>query len=292
MSDLERIAELEAQVERLERDLAQSQGLRRDAVAARDLQTAKLKRTREQLDHLRGRRAVRMALALSNRSRGLVGGVRRLVTMPRRAARAIRRRGRSAATPRDPQRATPDAERELAAAIRGDLAPVTLDHGPLVSIVILNRDGRDHLERCLRAVAATAYRDVEIIVVDNGSTDGSAELAEGMELPFPLRVIRNAENRSFSDANDQAAAVADGKLLLFLNNDVEPITEGWLGSMVETLTTSGAHAVGARLIYPANRGGTRAGARFADLTLQHRGVAFDRREAVPRQPLPSRSGPR
>jgi GT2 family glycosyltransferase/glycosyltransferase involved in cell wall biosynthesis len=276
MNDLERIAELEAQVARLERDLAQSQELRRHAVAARDLQVAKLQRTQEQLEHLRARRAVRMALQLSNSSRSIA----RLLAIPRRAVRAIRRRGRARGTPGRPQ-ATPDAERNLAAAIRRDMTPATLDNGPLVSIVILNRDGRDHLERCLRAVATTIYRDVEIIVVDNGSTDGSADFAEVFELPFPLRVLRNTENRSFSDANDQGAAVGTGELLLFLNNDVEPITEGWLGYMVETLTTSGAAAVGARLIYPSHRGVSRAGARFADLTLQHRGVAFDRGEAVP-----------
>ena len=190
MNDRERIAELEAKVERLERDLAQSQDLRRQAVAARDVQLAKLKGTRAQLKQLRGRRAVRIALGLSRRTQRVVAPVRRLVTIPSRVVRAVRRRGRAARTRGHPP-ATPGAERELAAAIRRDLPPTTLDNGPLVSIIILNRDGRDHLERCLRAVATTAYRDVEIIVVDNGSTDGSAELAEGFELPFPLRVIRN-----------------------------------------------------------------------------------------------------
>jgi GT2 family glycosyltransferase/glycosyltransferase involved in cell wall biosynthesis len=280
MTDRERISELEARVKALERDLAQSQELRRQAVAARDEQADKLKQTREQLKRLRERRAVRIALDLSSHTRRIVRPIRRLLAIPRRAIRAIRRRGRTGVTP-DAPRATADAERDLAAAIQRDLPPATLENGPLVSIVILNRDGRDHLERCLRAVATTAYRDVEIIVVDNGSTDGSADFAEDFELPFPLRVLRNLENRSFSDANNQAARVATGDLLLFLNNDVEPITEGWLGYMVETLTASGAAAVGARLIYPSHRGVKRAGARFADLTLQHRGVAFDRSEAVP-----------
>ena len=118
-------------------------------------------------------------------------------------------------------------------------------------------------------------------MVDNGSTDGSAEMAERLDLPFPLRVLRNSENHSFSDANDQGVEVAAGSLICLLNNDVDPITEDWLGYMVETLTTRDAAAVGARLIYPRHRGGRRAGTHFADLSLQHDGVTFDRTEPIP-----------
>jgi GT2 family glycosyltransferase/spore maturation protein CgeB len=147
--------------------------------------------------------------------------------------------------------------------------------------VILNRDGRSHLERCLAAVATTAYRDVEVMVVDNGSTDGSADLAERFAMPFPIKVLRNADNKSFSEANGQGVELATGDLICFLNNDVDPITEHWLGYMVETITTTDAAAVGARLIYPRHRGGRRAGSRHADLTIQHAGVAFDRAEPIP-----------
>ena len=51
--------------------------------------------------------------------------------------------------------------------------------------------------------------------------------------------------------------------------------------MVETMAARDAVAVGARLIYPRHRGGARAGASHADLSLQHAGVEFDRSEAVP-----------
>lgn len=167
--------------------------------------------------------------------------------------------------------------REVLEALPG----TAVDHGPLVSIVILNRNGREHLERCLGAVASTTYRDVEIIVVDNGSTDGSPELAESFELPFPIRIIRNDRNRSFSDANAQGVEVAAGTLICFLNNDVDPITDDWLGYMVETMLDREAVAVGARLIYPRHRGGVRAGSDLPDLSLQHAGVDFDRAKAVP-----------
>jgi GT2 family glycosyltransferase len=180
------------------------------------------------------------------------------------------------------------AEGALAERIRRDRPADAPEFGPLVSIVILNRDGRDHLERCLRSLAGTAYQDAEVIVVDNGSTDGSPELVNDVTLPYPVHLIRNAENRTFSDANAQAVAIANGELVCFLNNDIEPITPDWLGSMVATMQRTGAVAVGARLIYPHGRGGPRSGARYRDLSLQHRGVDFDRTKPVP---MPRPMGP-
>ena len=215
-------------------------------------------------------------MAASSRLRRLVTSTRRIPRLPRRAVRSIRRR-----LGQRRLRASPAAEQALIAALSTDPSLSTPERGPLVSIVILNRNGREHLERCLTAVAATAYRDIEIIVVDNGSTDGSAELAMGLDLPFPLRVVRNRDNRSFSDANGQGAALARGELICFLNNDVDPITPQWLGDMVETMMSRQAVAVGARLIYPRHRGGARAGSNHPDLSLQHAGVGFDRSKAVP-----------
>ena len=174
-------------------------------------------------------------------------------------------------------RATEGAEEALAAALLKALPGTRFVDGPLVPIVILNRDGREHLARCLGALASTAYRNVEIIVVDNGSTYGSPELAESFELPFPVRVIRNEVNRSFSEANGQAVEVVAGELICFLNNDVDPITDDWLGYMVETMTARQAVAVGARLIYPRHRGGVRAGKNHADLSISTRGWASSRR---------------
>ena len=172
-------------------------------------------------------------------------------------------------------------ERALVERVRAELDPATVTSGPLVSIVILNRDGYAHLDRCLRALATTVYRDIEVIVIDNGSTDGSPDLVERLHLPFPSRVIRNRENRPYGDANAQGVALARGELICLLNNDVEPITEDWLGYMVETITSGGADAVGARLIYPSHRGSKRAGMRIPDLRLQHGGVDFDRAHGLP-----------
>ena len=147
--------------------------------------------------------------------------------------------------------------------------------GPTVTIAVLNRNGRHHLKRLIPALERTSYEPLELIVVDNGSTDGSVEHLRGVRTRFPLRVIENAANLSFSAANNQAVDASDGELVLLLNNDVEPATPDWLGHMVETLTERDAVAVGARLIYPRrSRLDNQGDLTFPDLTLQHRGAHF------------------
>jgi len=80
----------------------------------------------------------------------------------------------------------------------------------------------------LRSLADQIGVDFETIVVDNGSTDGSAELAE---TEFGARVIRNAENRGYCAANTQGMAAARGELIALLDNDAEA-APGWLAALV------------------------------------------------------------
>ncbi len=87
-----------------------------------------------------------------------------------------------------------------------------------VSIVVVSWNTRDLLRRCLATVSAPAGRHTaEILVVDNGSADGSADMVRG---DFPrVRLISNAENRGFAAANNQAIRCARGRYLLLLNSD-------------------------------------------------------------------------
>lgn len=168
--------------------------------------------------------------------------------------------------------APPAGRVALAERLRERLGPVPeLPEWPPVSIVVLNRDGEDHLRLLLpRLATATDYPRFELILVDNDSSDGSVELARSLDLPFPLTIVENDENLSFSDANDDAAERAAFDLLLFLNNDVEPFEPGWLKELVAGLESGDAAAIGATLIHGENyRGQNRA-----DYVLQHRGVVF------------------
>lgn len=91
---------------------------------------------------------------------------------------------------------------------------------PSVSIVTVNWNAGDLLRRCLASVPAALTGDValdQVVVVDNASTDGSADglVADGV----PLTVLRNTANRGFAAACNQGAAGARGDWLLFLNPD-------------------------------------------------------------------------
>ncbi|MBW3619449.1 MAG: glycosyltransferase [Actinobacteria bacterium] len=148
-----------------------------------------------------------------------------------------------------------------------------------VSIVVLTRDGRDNLERLLPALRQrTAMDRVELLVVDNASGPetrrflaalSESEVGSAAARPGDVRVLRNDTNRSFSEANNQAAAVATGDVLLFLNDDVEPLSDGWLDRMLAALDGDDVVAVGAQLVYPRR---PLLGSRTRDLGVQHLGT--------------------
>ena len=91
----------------------------------------------------------------------------------------------------------------------------------------MNWNRRELLRACLLSLSRQQGVSFETIVVDNGSNDGSAELAE---TEFGARVIRNRENRGFCAANNQGIAAARGDFIALLNNDAEAAPE-WLGEL-------------------------------------------------------------
>ena len=97
----------------------------------------------------------------------------------------------------------------------------------MISVVVVNWNRKELLRACLKSVERQVGVSFETIVVDNGSADGSAEMAER---EFAARVIRNRENRGFCAANNQGIAAAEGEFVALLNNDAEA-EAGWLAAL-------------------------------------------------------------
>jgi O-antigen biosynthesis protein len=273
------LTDFEMQLADARRRVSEADRQRQDAERAQrrvEAEKSRLEGFEEDYHRLRQRRIVRIALRFT-------AVMRPLFQMLRGLRRSVSSGGGATAQPHEP--ASEEDEARVRSQLIDAVPPTDRTNGPRVSIIILNRDGLGHLRRCLPALAGrTGYGEIEVILVDNSSSDDSVSYAESFDAPFRLEVLRNAENRSFSEANNQGAAQATGELLLFLNNDIEPIEQNWLGHLVDTLESRGAGAVGARLVYPRRPDLDNVGDLIhPDLTLQHRGIHFlPDRDGAPR----------
>lgn len=142
------------------------------------------------------------------------------------------------------------------------IVPFAREKHPRVSIIIPSRDAPEHVGRCLRTLFGnTSYPDFEVIVMDNDTSDPDAVriLAE-----HPIRRIPFPGKFNFSRANNQGVAAAEGEFIVFLNNDTEIITPGWLQHLLYYAGQQDVGAAGALLVYD-------------DRTVQHGGVALGMR---------------
>lgn len=87
---------------------------------------------------------------------------------------------------------------------------------PLVSVIVVNWNGLSYLEACLDSIRHQRYEPIEIVVVDNGSTDGSVDF---LRRQSDIILVQNSTNRGFAAANNQGIARAGGSWILLLNAD-------------------------------------------------------------------------
>jgi len=100
--------------------------------------------------------------------------------------------------------------------------------------VVVNWNRKELLRACLNSLKQQDGVPFEVIVVDNHSSDGSAEMAER---DFGYQVIRNTENRGFCAANNQGIEIARGEFIGLLNNDAEA-EPGWLAALWRACTVA------------------------------------------------------
>ncbi len=132
---------------------------------------------------------------------------------------------------------------------------------PKVSIIIPVFNKVELTRKCVEEIQKNTPEELyELIIVDNGSTDGTKEFLKWLETNFKnVKIIINEKNLGFAKACNQGANVASTDYLLFLNNDTEPL-KGWLEPLLYVMEHDNlVGAVGSKLLFP-------------DGTIQHAGV--------------------
>jgi len=146
---------------------------------------------------------------------------------------------------------------------------------PRVSVVVVNWNGLPHLQRCLPALLAQTFTDFEVILVDNGSTDGSVEwVSRGYS---QIRLLRNRTNLGFAAANNQAIRASSAPFVATLNNDTVPESD-WLAALTEVAESEPAVGMLASKMLFADRPQV---INSTGICMDAVGIAWDRRGGEP-----------
>src|SRR6188472_3382259 len=112
------------------------------------------------------------------------------------------------------------------------LAEAGTKKSPLVSIVILNWNGKAFLEKFLPSVIASTYANKRVIVADNASTDGSILF---LQQAFPqVEVLAGSTNEGFAKGYNTALKQVNSDYYVLLNNDVE-VAAGWIEPVIDLM---------------------------------------------------------
>lgn len=102
------------------------------------------------------------------------------------------------------------------------------------SVIVVNYNGKRFLKDCISAVLSQSHEHFELIVVDNGSTDGSVEYIHGNFRDERVRVIRSETNLGFAGGNNLGLKHCSGEFIVLLNNDT--ITHrSWLEELLRCM---------------------------------------------------------
>lgn len=107
---------------------------------------------------------------------------------------------------------------------------------PLVSVILLNWNGRKYIEQCIQSVLAQDYANIQLIVVDNGSRDDSLDTIRAKYPQLPL--LTNERNLGFARGMNQGIEAAHGRYVLPLNMDVI-LDRGYIAAAVAAFDTDG-----------------------------------------------------
>ncbi len=140
------------------------------------------------------------------------------------------------------------------------------------SIIVVSYDKRPYTQLCVESMLLGDPRPAQIVVIDNGSRDGTVEMLEdefarrAREAGVEFTLIRNASNVGACTARNQGLEVASGRYTGFMDNDIAVRSRRWLKTLADVLEEHPAHGiVGPKLVFP-----------FEPWTIQHAGAAISR----------------
>lgn len=138
----------------------------------------------------------------------------------------------------------------------------------MISVVVLNYNGRRYLKKCISSLSVQSYGDFEVIVVDNGSTDGSVEY---LKTHFPqVKIVRNKSNLGFAGGINVGIEHAEGKYILTLNNDTQA-DMNFVERLAEAMDSDEAVGMCAsKMLFPDGR------INSTGICLSRSGAAWDR----------------
>lgn len=108
----------------------------------------------------------------------------------------------------------------------------------MVSIIIPVYNVKPYLQRCVQSVLQQTYRDIEVIIVDDGSTDGSGELCDELATTDNRIIVIHQDNQGLSGARNTGIRNATGEYIAFIDSDDEWLLTNGLEKLIEKADTT------------------------------------------------------
>ncbi|MDG2428029.1 MAG: glycosyltransferase family A protein [Acidimicrobiales bacterium] len=126
---------------------------------------------------------------------------------------------------------------------------------PFLTVVVPTFNREAHIGRCLESVVSQGFEDLQVVVVDNASTDRTVEVASSFEDRLDLTVVVNVENQERAFSRNRGAAAAAGSFILFLDSD-DVLSRGALDRGVEFIRSDSSYRFVFQLPRVVNEAGT------------------------------------
>jgi GT2 family glycosyltransferase len=118
----------------------------------------------------------------------------------------------------------------------------------LISIIIANFNGEQFINNCLNSVLKSSYKNIELIIIDDGSTDKSTKLISKYLKDSRVLSIKNESNLGAAASRNKAINVSNGKIIIFLDNDTK-VQKDWIDQLIKPIISDNSIGAAQSLIF-------------------------------------------